>query len=394
MTKNLAPNNYHQIQHFISESPWSARGLMDSIAQDINELFKNEKSVGLLIDESSEEKKGEYSVGVAHQYCGNLGKKANCQVAVFATLSAGEHFCIVDAQLYLPQVWIDDQARRQKAGVPEEIIYKKKAAIALEIVKRQKKAGIRIDYVAADALYGHDSDFRKGLDELGILFVVDIHKDTNIYEQEFQMEIPPKKEGSRGKTPTKLQPNQKAIRVDAYITNLTDNDWEQVELRKGCKGALKSWVHAKEVYVDEGGICKKRTLVIRKTKEYNTIKVHYILSNGGLDKYTKALLAEYQSSRFYIEQSFREAKQNIGMCDYQVRGWLAWHHHIALSIMTLAFFTMEKKEHEQGLPLLSYADIREAIIDNYLQDEEQLPFEEKLARRHQQRQRDINRYYT
>lgn len=393
MTANLASIDYHRIQHFISESPWSARELMDSVAQDINGLFKNEKSVGLLIDESSEEKKGNFSVGVAHQYCGNLGKTANCQVAVFATLSAGEHFSIVDAQLYLPLEWINDPARRKEAGVPKDIVYKKKADIALEMIERLKDAGIRIDYVSADALYGHDSDFRIGLDELGILFLGDTHKDTKIYEQEFQMEIPLKEVGSRGKTPTVAKPNQKAMRVDAYMASLSDKDWDKVVLRNGCKGALISHVHAKEVYVEEGGVCKKRTLIIRKTKEYSGIRVHYILSNGSLEEYAKEVLVEYQSQRYYIEQSFREAKQNIGMCDYQVRGWLAWHHHIALSMMALAFFTMEKMEHENNLPLLSYRDIRDAIIDNYIKEEEQLPFEEKLARRHQSRQRDINRYY-
>jgi len=81
------------------------------------------------------------------------------------------------------------------------------------------------------------------------------------------------------------------------------------------------------------------------------------------------------------------------MCDYQVRGWLAWNHHIALSLMALAFFTMEKKEHEAELPLLSYRDIRDAIIDNFIQEQKPLPFEEKMAIRHRQRQSDINRHY-
>jgi len=392
MSGNLPSNDYHRIQHFISESPWSARELMDSVAKDINDLFKNEKSVGLIIDESSEEKKGEKSVGVAHQYCGTVGKQANCQVAVFATLCAGEHFSLIDAQLYFPQEWTNNPKRMEKAGVPKDTVYKKKTAIALEIVKRQKEAGIRIDYVAADALYGHDSEFRAGLDELGILFVLDVHKDIQIFEQEFQIEVPAKKPG-RGKTPIKAKPNQKSKRVDKYMADLTDKDWSTVVLRNGCKGALVSQVHAKEIYVNENDTCVKRTLIIRKTKQYKTTVVHFILSNGSLEEFTKEMLAEYQSQRFYIEQSFREAKQNIGMCDYQVRGWLAWNHHIALSLMALAFFTMEKKEHEAELPLLSYRDIRDAIIDNFIQEQKPLPFEEKMAIRHRQRQSDINRHY-
>lgn len=199
MTDNFTEKHYHKIQHFISESPWSARDLMDSVAQDIHVLLKDEPTIGLLLDESSEEKKGDSSVGVSAQYCGNLGKQANCQTAVFGTLSAGEHFSIIDAELYLPQGWVDDPKRCLKAGIPlADIQYRKKVNIALGIVKRQKEAGIKFDFVAADALYGHDIDFREGLEKLNVLYVVDTHKSTRIYTEPFQLEVPQRKAGSRG----------------------------------------------------------------------------------------------------------------------------------------------------------------------------------------------------
>lgn len=393
MTANLSDKDYHRIQHFISESPWSARELINSVALDVNELFKNKKSVGLLIDESSEEKKGDFSVGVAHQYCGNLGKLANCQVAVFATLCSDENFSLIDAELYLPESWIEDAEKREKAGVPQDIEYRKKAEIALEMIERIQKSGIRFDYVAADSLYGHDVAFRAGLDALGITFVVDTHKDTKIYKEEFRIEIPEKKAGTRGKTPTVAKPNKEAFRVDKYIEELKASDWEKEVLRNGSKGALSSQVHGKEVFIEENGVCKKRTLIIRKTKEHKRERIHYIISNQSLETFTAKQLAEYQCTRYYIEQSFREAKQNIGMCDYQVRGWLAWNHHIALSMMALAFMTMEKLEHQNDMPLLSYRDIRDMIIANYLEEIEPLPIEVKIERRHQKRQKDINRQY-
>jgi SRSO17 transposase len=393
MTDHLSSKEYHQIQHFISESQWSARALMVSVAEDINNLFKNEKSVGLLIDESSEEKKGDQSVGVSHQYCGNLGKQANCQVAVFATLSAGEHFSIVDAELFLPQVWVNDAAKRKKAGIPKETVYKKKSAIALDMIIRLKEAGIRFDYVAADGLYGHDMEFRAGLDKLGILFVADVHKDLKIFEEAFENEVPQKKEGARGKTATNARPNKIDIRVDKYIDTLKPEDWSKVVIRNGSKGTLISHVHAREIYVDENGKCIKRTLIIRKTKENKKDKISYSLSNGSLEDYSLETLVGYQAQRFYIEQSFKEAKQNIGMCDYQVRGWLAWNHHIALSMMALAFLSMEKMEHQEELPLLTYRDVRDAIIDNLMQEEVKKSFEEKLYIRHYKRQKDINRFY-
>lgn len=392
MTDNLEPKDYHRIQHFISESPWSARDLMDSVTSDVNELLKNEPAVGLLIDESSEEKKGNYSVGVSHQYCGSLGKLANCQVAVYGTLSAGEHFSIVDTELYLPENWTKDDTKRKKAGVPKEIIYKKKADIALGIVKRQKELGTRIDYIAADALYGNDSDFRKGIDDLDLLFVVDVKKETKIYTEKYEYEIP-ENTGKRGKKAVNAKPNKTDISLNKYLEGLKKEDWQQITIRNGCKGALISQIHSKTIFIEEKGICVKRTLLIRKTKEHNKERIHFIISNGSLEGYDPAVLAGYQAQRFYIEQSFREAKQNIGMCEYQVRGWLAWHHHMAMSIMALAFLSMEKMNNQKALPLLSYRDIRDAIIDNYIQEEYQKPFEEKLRIRHQKRQQDINRYY-
>jgi hypothetical protein len=105
------------------------------------------------------------------------------------------------------------------------------------------------------------------------------------------------------------------------------------------------------------------------------------------------VLVGYQAQRFYIEQSFREAKQNIGMYEYQVRGWLAWNHHIALSMMALAFLSMEKMNNQEQHPLLTYRDIRDGIIDNFIQEEQRKSFEEKLKERHRKRQQDINRFY-
>jgi SRSO17 transposase len=394
MTDNFTEKHYHKIQHFISESPWSARDLMDSVAQDIHVLFQGEPAIGLLLDESSEDKKGDLSVGVSSQYCGNLGKQANCQTAVHGTLNAGEHFSIIDSELYLPQCWVDDQERCLKAGIPIEAIqYRKKTNIALAIVKRQKEAGVRFDFVAADALYGHDIDFREGLEKLNVLYVVDTHKSTRIYTEPFQLEVPQRKAGSRGKSPSIAKPNKDEISLNKYLEALQDKDWLQVIIRNGCKGTIKSLVHAKEVYMNHDGVCKKTTLIIRKTKEHKGFRIHFILSNGSLEKYSLEYLAQCQSQRFYIEQSFKEAKQNIGMYEYQVRGWLAWHHHIALSMMALAFLSMEKKENEETLPLLSYRDIRDAIIEQCMDMYLTISVNEKIAKRHMKKQKDVNRYY-
>jgi hypothetical protein len=236
--------------------------------------------------------------------------------------SSGELFSIVDAELYLAKVSTDVPERCKKAGIPKETVYQKKTEIALDIIKRLKLTDIRFDYVSADGLYGHDMDFRANLDGLRVLFVAEVHKDLRIFQEAFEIEVPQNREGVKGKTPTKARANKMGQRVDKYIINLKSNYCTKIIIRNGSKGTLVSHVHAKEIYVEEGGKCVKRTPIIRKTKEHKREKISYSLSNGSLEKYSLEVLVGYQAQRYYIEQSFSEAKQNIGMCDYQVRGWL------------------------------------------------------------------------
>ena len=144
MSEIVKDANYHQIQHFISESPWNARMVMDSVAEDTNKLFNDFEEVYFLIDESAHTKKGTKSVGVSRQYSGQLGKVDNCQVAVYGALSAGKYCSLVDARLYLPQEWTSDKSCCKSGGIPTtEIKYKTKLELALEMITYQKQGGTR-----------------------------------------------------------------------------------------------------------------------------------------------------------------------------------------------------------------------------------------------------------
>src|ERR1022692_357528 len=163
---------YENAQYFISESPWAYRAVMDQMAKEASELFANRELVGLLIDESGNAKQGSGSVGVARQYCGQIGKIDNCQVAVFAALSAGPYYTLIDTELYLPEEWTEDPQRCKKAGVPKKRYeHKTKGELALEITKRQKSLGTRFDWVGGDGFYANDYKLAKSLDELGQTFV-------------------------------------------------------------------------------------------------------------------------------------------------------------------------------------------------------------------------------
>ena len=191
MMESYQQADYHRIQHFISESGWDARAAFDDAAKDCSAMLSDFGKVALLIDESGIEKKGDSSVGVARQYCGRVGKVTNCQIGVFGCLAAGEHSALIDARLYLPKSWIEDQPRCNKAGVPvKEQELKTKGELALQIVKTQKEKGIKFDFVGGDGFYGHDTKLGQGLEDLNLCFMLDIHSRDHIYLEPFEMVLP------------------------------------------------------------------------------------------------------------------------------------------------------------------------------------------------------------
>ena len=397
MTDGYSKEDYYKIQHFISESPWSAGDAMADAAKDVNRLFDGRKYVALVIDESGEEKKGVESVGVGHQYCGNLGKTCNSQVAVYGALTSDRQVSIIDTRLYLPKSWTDDAERCDKVGIPKEHRdLKTKPELALEIIKAQRAAGIRFDWINADGLYGHDLKFLNALEELDELYVIDIHNNKSIFLEPFELEIKEKKAG-RGRMPSRLLPNKKAINADVHIASLAEKDWQKVTLRNGTKGLLEVEAYMQQVFVfDEiENKCSPKLLIVSREKNSkDKWEYKYAFSNAKDGKYTLEQLAFMLCHRFWVEHAFREAKQELGMTDYQVRGWLAWHHHMALVMMAMAFSLSEKITQKQEMPLLSASDIRLILINKFAQTSKaKFSIEEQIKIRHQERKNDIiNRY--
>jgi SRSO17 transposase len=396
MTDGYPGEDYYKIQHFISESPWSAKDCMASAAQDVNALFAGHRQVALIIDESGEEKKGTKSVGVGHQYCGNLGKTCNSQVAVFAALASGGMASIIDARLYLPKSWAGDPERCKAAHIPKaDIVFKTKTELALEIIVAQRAAGVRFDWINADGLYGNDSKLLNKLDELGELYVIDIHSNQTLFLEPFVVKA---KDGApaRGRKPTKPLPDKTPVRADKHIAGLDDKDWEKAALRDGTKGVLKVETYVKQVYVPSGdGTCAARLLIASRKKDGKGKWEHkYSISNAKQADYTVAVLAYMQCHRFWVEHAFREAKQELGLTDYQVRGWLAWHHHMALAMMAMAFTLSEKMAHKDTMPLLSASDVRLLLLHKFAETSQaKLPIEEQIRNRHLIRQKDIDNRY-
>lgn len=400
MEEEIPDSEYRLYQHFISNSKWDYKGLISSLAYDASVLFEENKRqsgkpTGYIIDESAHLKKGDKSVGVTNQYAGVAGKIDNCQVGVYASLVNATRATIINAKLFLPKCWAGDKQRCIKADIPKE--YRKfqtKPQLALSMIDEDIANGVKFDWIGGDGLYGHNFGLTSGLDERGLFFVLDVHKDERIYLQKPEIKIPPKK-GTKGRPPFRPQPEGDPIRLDKYKEGLSEKDWTKIKVRKTAKGWLRLKVHVARVWVwnQENGVLKQRTLIISKTIDKKP-DVKYSFSNGGLDEYAINDYAYFQAQRYWVERTFDDAKNELGLSDYQIRKWTGWYHHNSLVIMASLFLTREKISNEKELPLMSMRDARILmIVSMFGTPEQQKERIKQMKKRHKKRQQDIDRRF-
>lgn len=348
--------DYEATQQFISDSPWDSRAVMDRIAREADGMLGGSPDSCLVLDESGFTKKGSSSVGVARQWNGRLGKVDNCQVGVFGCLCAGKRYSLVDARLFLPKEWTDDPDRCRKAKVPDERIgYRTKIEIAEDIVRHQREIGTRFSYVCADGLYGNSGQFVRRLDDMGETFVVHVHADQLVFLQDPEPKAP-ERSGSKGRPPVRPVSGAAPLRVDELEKRLRRRDWRRVVLRDSTEGELEAFVYRRTVWLWDGeeDRAMEWSLLIRKDLSG---EIKYCLSN--VDKAVETeRLASMEAQRYWIERSLEDGKGTVGMDEYQVRGWTAWHHHMAMAMMALLFVLKQKIIHEGAEPMLSANDIR------------------------------------
>lgn len=377
--------DHQAMQHMLTEGAVDWDGFSEQIAQETDAVLGSSQSV-LLIDESAFAKKGEASAGVARQWNGRLGKVDNCQVGVFATLCRGEMASLIDARLYLPKAWAEDAARCRKAAIPEAARrYRSKTELALEMVETALSRGIRFGDVAVDGGYGKEPAFLRGLDRLGCRFVADVHCDQTIYLQDPDPKVPAW--SGRGKRPIYPKAQAAPVRVDQWAAEQPPEAWQRLTLRGGEKGRLVAeYLHAR-VWGWDGRETQARCWRLLVRREVGACEVsHYCLSNAPAHTPWPEL-ARVQAQRYFIEHSFREAKSECGLADYQVRRWDAWHHHMALVMLGTLFLVKQKIQGRQQWPMLSFNDLVTALA--HLLPRRQLTAEELAAiitKRHRLRQ--------
>jgi SRSO17 transposase len=400
-TKNMErmeeaiPEADHQaLHHMLSESAWSERAVLDQVAQEANRLLGGHADSSLLIDECGCPKKGTQSVGVARQWCGQLGKVENCQVGVFAALSRGPDVTLIDARLFLPETWTNDPVRCQAAGIPvAQRGFRRKTDLALAMVAHARQQGIGFAWVGFDGFYGSDPAFLRALEDRGEVFVGDVHKDQRIYLEDPQPIIPSAKT-AHGRPPTRLQAQTPPVRVDLWAQQQPATAWQPATLRQGTKGPLRVEVLHRRVWLWDGQEPQARPwhLIVRREIDDPT-ELKYSLSNAPEDT-PLPRLAFMQGQRYWIERALQQGKQDVGLGDYQVRGWRGWYHHMTLVMMAMLFLLEERRLHQQTRPLLSGRDIR-ALLNHFLPRRD-TTLEEVLRQmevRHRKRQAAIDSAY-
>jgi SRSO17 transposase len=400
MAEEVEGSNYRAYHHFISNSKWDHEELISKISLDASNVLEANKkrskvATGYIIDESAHLKKGKESIGVANQYAGVVGKIDNCQVAVYSSLVNDSRATIINEKIFLPKSWTSDKRRCDKAKIPiQNRTYKTKPELALDMIDEDLARGVKFDWIGGDGLYGHNTQLTHGLDERNLFYVLDVHKDELIFLKEPEIKIPESKQG-RGRNPEKLKAIGESCRLDKYQERLNDSDWTKELVRKTAKGWKRAYVHIAEVWVWDGreDKARRRTLVITKTADKKP-KIKFSLSNGNINDYTNKEYAYFQIQRYWIERTFDDNKNELGMSDYQIRNWIGWHHHQSLVMLASIFLLKEKIENEKEYPLMSTRDARILIMFELFGTKEQYKLRlEQMKIRHMQRKKDIDRHY-
>lgn len=376
MEEKVPESNEQALQHFVTNSPWDERSLLNQVATEGNKLLGGKEDSCLLIDETSFTKKGKKSVGVMRQYSGRAGKIDNCQIAVFAALVSGDKSLPIDFRLYLPKEWTEDAPRCLSAGIPEDKIqFKTKCQQATEMIKAAVDNGVKFNWVGADAGYGKDPGFIADLNKLKLTFVLDVHKSQNIYF-----------------TNPNEDKDTQSLTVEKWMEQQPEASWKTITARSSIKGNLTfDYLHAqvwiKETY--EKVYCPVRLIIRRnhETKDDMKFSVSNVSNNVSLER-----LAYMQGQRFWIERAFEDCKGTVGMADYQLRKWRGWHHHMALTLLAHLFLLREKLENAEAFPLLSCQDIV-TMLAFYLPKRDVTEDEmfRQLTTRHKKRQDEIDR---
>jgi SRSO17 transposase len=338
MAARVCPGETQQLHHFVSAAPWATAPL-ERVLTDVADRLVGGPDAVLIVDDTALPKQGTHSVGVARQYCGALGKKANCQVLVSLTLARAEVPVPLALRLYLPEAWASDPERRERAKVPAAVAFQTKGDLALTELDRVMAAGVRFGLVLADAGYGTAAEFRAGLTARGLRWAVGILGVQKVYPAAVTLAPPIK--GPTGRPQKHPTPSAVSVPAEAMIEALEPRGFRRLAWRAGTKGPLAAEFAAVRVRVADGPlmakaqhlpgeaawlVCERRAAGERK----------YYLTNHPA-RTSLRTLARAIKARWVCEQAHQQLKEELGLDHYEGRSWAGLHHHALLTTIAFAF---------------------------------------------------------
>lgn len=343
----LHPSSKHQsLHHFVANADWSDADLLAGAYAHCRNLFSRAKTRWLILDDTAFPKKGVHSVGVARQYCGRLGKQENSQVAVSWSLATPDHSLPVAYRLYLPEEWTKDKERREKAGVPEEVVFETKAQIALDLLEALPD-NVERGIVLADAGYGNDTAFRMALHEKELSYAVGVQGQTAVWLEGDGPTSVPQGSGKRGRPRTRLRREEghSPLSLKQVALQLEPRRYQTVAWREGAKGLLRCRFAALRVRASHRDSRRSepypKEWLIVEWPQGESEPTKYFLSNLPKATSLRALVSTLKG-RWRIERDYQELKSELGLSHFEGRGWRGFHHHGSLCIAAYAFLVAER----------------------------------------------------
>lgn len=342
--------DYEQaLQQFINQSPWDEQAVLDSFQTWVRRRFSAEGY--LILDDTGFPKQGEHSVGVARQYTGTLGKVASCQVAVTLQWTTGRDVVGVDAKLYLPQAWAEDRKRREKAGLPENVSYQPKWQMALTMLRRARANGL-LGTVLADSLFGSVTEFRRQLAEEGWQYCVGVDSTLKVIAADTDLGPVPAYcgRGQPPKRPLHVRAGAKSPTIKQWATERAA-DFRRVTWREGSKGKMASrfaaWRIRPAHRLSAGREPLEACWLLAEWPQSSEQPVKFFFSNLP-DQISLKRLVATAKSRWWIEHSYRELKDELGLDHFEGRSWRGWHHHVVLVLLAYAFLQHLRRQRKKG----------------------------------------------
>jgi len=338
---------HQMMHHFATKANWSDELLESAVESYVLPKMEAQEPIqAWIVDDTCIPKKGEHSVGVARQYCGQLGKQDNCQVVV--STSVANHYASLPVayRLYLNEDWIKDEVRRKKTGIPKEIQFKTKTEIALDQLRALKESNVARGVVLSDPGYGNESGFREGVRKLELAYVLGISKNTKVWikgEGPLPAQDYPGK-GRRSKR-LRLDPEHPPVTVLELALGIPDSDWQIIPWREGTNEELTSRfarVRVREAhrFYNKTELPPEEWLLIEWPEEEKE-PTKYFLSTLPEDIAFKDMV-DRAKIRWRVDRDYQELKQEVGLGHFEGRGWRGFHHHGALCIASYGFLVAER----------------------------------------------------